>query len=775
MSLPYPRARAYPRPATKSLATKTGTQAKASLCLAVTLVLGGVHHSHAQALPPPDPVNLTLPLPPPAAAQPTPSEAPWITSPAPFILNGQLLEVSSSETITRKQLLGATSGYDVHQGQTLSITGPICGDTSASSDPARCDDPGTPNNLIKLGEGHLALAGANHYRGNTLLMQGSLAVQSGQALGLASNFLDMAEGTRLELVNGIDIAQGIHVQPVAAMTPLLPSHWGLGSLPASGQPATLRVEQGTATLRGELRAQTPVVKDGAGTLRFLGSSAITAHPFQLREGGLQVGEISLDRGHLWLGTIHSLPGTTLSGIGYIQDAAVAGHLQPGDPRHLGTLMFGDHLQLADSSHTRIRIGADGQADQLWSLGTVRLAGSLLIAPTLGNWHPATSRWVIVQAEGGLDYQTVQAGDPAASTPVGQATGDGRFAQVRSTLPYLSPILSYGPQAVTLQFAYNRRGLNHADASWRSALLDDSRFVRESALMHGARGRAWLQSWGANSQRQGSNGLLGDERDTSGLQLGISRPWGRSGHWSVFVGVQDSLQHSRPAQADGSTQPYQLRDRATHLGLGLRQAGTHMAWSAGLAHAWHRARIERHPAAADPALHSRARATLTQAWLDVRPTQPLALGNWGITPWARGAWLHLRRPAVAETQSSLAAVTLPAQTDARWLTQLGVQAQRRWDTTAGEAVAEAALSLRRLWGSRALHSPQAYQADPGQRFDAQGLPATRHALQLDVGVQAPISPRATVILAYTGQTGGGQLQHGAWLGIRLALDGKLSQL
>jgi len=79
-------------------------------------------------------------------------------------------------------------------------------------------------------------------------------------------------------------------------------------------------------------------------------------------------------------------------------------------------------------------------------------------------------------------------------------------------------------------------------------------------------------------------------------------------------------------------------------------------------------------------------------------------------------------------------------------------------------------VRSLWGGRTLHSPQAYRADPGASFDATGLPIARHALQLDIGVHAPIGRQAAVTLAYTGQHGGGQMQHGVWLGVSIALGG-----
>jgi uncharacterized protein with beta-barrel porin domain len=75
-----------------------------------------------------------------------------------------------------------------------------------------------------------------------------------------------------------------------------------------------------------------------------------------------------------------------------------------------------------------------------------------------------------------------------------------------------------------------------------------------------------------------------------------------------------------------------------------------------------------------------------------------------------------------------------------------------------------LGVRRLWGGSTLTSHQAYRADPGRRFEVEGLPLPRHVLSLGLGVQAPVARRVQVALAYTGQHGDGQMQHGLWVGM-----------
>ncbi|WP_322998806.1 autotransporter outer membrane beta-barrel domain-containing protein [Castellaniella sp.] len=714
----------------------------------------------AQALAPPQPLSAPL-------------LAPWDSSPAPFSLSGALTRPPGGQalaTITRPLLLDRDSGFDVATGQTLEIRGAIC--TPAGPGQNTCEDPGVPGShspalLLKLGDGHLALSGANSYRGNTALLQGSLGLQSSQALGAVTNTLDMAGGTRLDLADGVIIHQDLQARSFADVASLVPGAWGITPA-ASGDPAAiLRVEQGTATWQGRINADnTPLVKDGAGTLRLLGSGFAPDHALDLRQGGLQIGQGGLGMGQFWFGAIHARPGTVLSGTGLILDALVAGHLRPGSPDAPGALWFGNSLRLADSAQTRLPVGLGEPALQSW--GTIRLAGDLWLDPIPGQWAPNT-RYDLVQADGGLDYTPIAASDPAAMTAVGISSGAGRFARVHSPVRYLDPVLGYGSQTVSLTLRYNARGLNSADSSWRSALLDDSRFLRESALTYTGSGQAWAQTWAANTERPGQAGLPGDDRDIGGLQLGVSSPVGPNWHMAAFAGWQDSRQHTRPTAAtnDGT---YHLRDRAAHLGLAAQYRNPSVTLALGAAQSHHRARISRQADPAESALSSRARAVLTQLWADARPTQPLPVGDWAITPWARIAWLHLRRPA-AEENGGMAAVALGAQTDRRWLTQLGIRAERRWPAPHGDARMFAQAGVRSLWGGRVLHSPQAYRADPGVSSDATGLPYARHALQLDVGVQAPVSQRASVTLVYTGQHGGGQMQHGVWLGVSVALDGK----
>ncbi|MFC4296749.1 autotransporter domain-containing protein [Castellaniella hirudinis] len=694
-----------------------------------------------------------LGLPPPGLTQAS-TEAPWDDSPAPFVLRDQWIAVADDRRVQRSLQLEGAGGFRVAPGRTLWLQGPTLGHPV---------DPLSPVSLWKLGGGHLELAGAGAPVGQVVLAEGSLGLAHDNALGGPGNGLDMAAGTRLELRPGVRIGQILQVRSAAtAQTP--PAYWGLPPVAGLAEAAVWRVASGEATLAGHIQADAPIVKDGAGTLRLTGTGfSLGRDPLILAQGGLRI-----DR--LWWGPVLTRPGTVLSGVGQVDEARVAGRLQPGAPDRTGALLIGQRLALLPVAQTRIRIDADGQADRIWSFGTARLGGELWIDPSPGVWTP-DRRWVIVQADGGLEYGADGGGDPVP--------GDGRYVRAVSTLRYLDPVLDYGPNAVTLGLRFNDQGLNTADAAWRGALLDDSRFLRESALAHTAGGRVWAQSWAANTERSGAHGLPGDDRDTAGLQIGISRLMGANSALAVYAGVQETRLTTGAWSSDGSagssgTGPglertatggaYRLRDRSAHLGLGVSLARHGGRLALGAAQSWHRADLDRQADPAESPLRSRPAARLSQAWLHVQPETPIPLGSWQLTPYARMVWLRLHRPAVDE-HGGLAAVSLDAQTDQRWIGQLGIHLQRPWATPHGDALMRLDLGVRRLWGGSTLSSPQAYRADPARRFEAEGLPLPRHALRLDLGVQAPVARRIHVTLAYTGQHGAGQMQHGVWLGVR----------
>ena len=705
--------------------------------------------------------------------------APWDPSPDPYLLQGELIDVTQDRTISRVLHLQQESGFNVAPGAGLDVNAPILGHTL---------DPFIDLSLWKLGAGHLQLNAQNGLRTTIYLRQGSLGVGPEGDLGPAGNELHMAAGTRLDLADGLVLPIKLRAwAPGQAPDPWawpLPAESIAPGAMADG--VTLRVAQGTAQWLGDIDAQAPLYKTGAGTLRLAGLAGpglgATLNDLAVLEGGLQMDSS-------WWGVVTTAPGTLLSGTGSMASAQVYGTVQPGTPEQVGTLGFIDHLGLQPESRTLIRVDAQGHNDQLWSMGTARLAGTLQVDLTRGDWSPSQS-WEIVRADGGLLYDS----DTSASTPAPTSTSTststsapapapagGQYAHVTSNIRYLDPVLHYGADNVILRLRYNRLATLTGEADWRSALLDDSRFLREAAQWHAARGGVWAQGWGAQARRAGAWQRAGDRRHTQGLQLGYSHRLRPGAYVAAYAGVQ----HMR-LQGD---QP--VSDQAAHLGLAAGVATGPLQWSAGLAHGWHHAQASRRAEVDEPRLHTTLQAGLTQAWIGVAPRDPWILGapsagghwrdrrdgrgwhGWRIWPQLQLTGLRLHRRAAEESraQDSLAAVHLPAQTDRRWMVEPAVNLQRQWPGAQGPLQLSLRLGWRQLWGAGSLHSEQTWQADPSQGASVASLPLARHVLRVDLGLQVPLSSQMSAHLGYAGQMGSGQQQHGAWLGLNLWLDGK----
>ncbi len=267
-------------------------------------------------------------VPPPGLTQASP-EAPWDDSPAPFVLHGEWVDVTADRRVQRGLHLEGAGGFRVAEGRTLWLQGPILGHPA---------DPLVPVPFWKLGGGHLELAGAGTTTGQIILGEGSLGLAHDHALGAPGNSLEMAAGTRLALRPGIHIGQALQVRSAAtARTP--PAHWGLPPLTGLGTAAVWRVPSGEATLAGSIQTDAAIIKAGAGTLRLTGAGFSPGRgPLILAQGGLRVDQ-------LWWGPVLTQAGTVLSGVGQVDEARVAGGLQPGHPDRAGTLLIGQRLAL----------------------------------------------------------------------------------------------------------------------------------------------------------------------------------------------------------------------------------------------------------------------------------------------------------------------------------------------------------------------------------------------------------------------------------------------
>ena len=124
-------------------------------------------------------------------------------------------------------------------------------------------------------------------------------------------------------------------------------------------------------------------------------------------------------------------GAMLGGIGRIGGLDLAGTVTPGNS--VGTLhVTGDATFHAGSSY-QIEAMPDGRADAIVADGAVAiLGGSALVLAQAGDWTPQTNYTVLTAAQG----------------------LSGEFDSASSSLTFLTPVLSYGADAVSLSLQRN---------------------------------------------------------------------------------------------------------------------------------------------------------------------------------------------------------------------------------------------------------------------------------------------------------------------------------
>lgn len=667
-------------------------------------------------------LTLTLCRPPPAAADPA-------------IFDGTPLFVSENRHVTESIAARAPTAFNVDAGRLLHLQGPIS------------DSGVIPARMYKLGSGTLALSGHNTHGGNTLLIQGHLLLAHDSALGQDYNGLDANIGTRLEFADGIMVRNSLRAHPIDVDRTIDPAWLGTAPYRPTSDPLAMQwvVERGEAGFQGSLFGSAPIVKLGQGTLRFAGMGMIHDGGFTVREGALQV-DGSLG------GLTRVEPGAALRGTGLLGAAWIGGTLAPGG-LGLGRLSIQNNLAFAPGAHYLVRVAEDGSADQVHVAGAATLAGHVGVHALPGAWENDTQHTILL-VDGGL-----------AGT---------RFDSVAANLPYLKPKLSYEADRVILTLRIDRPRLeaftDPGAASWRSAMLEDSRYVREAALAHTGSGRTWAQSWFASADRDPRQGLRGaqwgDTRDIGGVLVGIDRAI--SGNWNLnlFAGAQHvNYRTTASPRTEGGMH---LRSASAHAGLGLaRRLGDDWQLAFGLAHARHRSHGSRRPAANSVRLDSSQTAHSTQAWLELG-ARPSAQTRWRIHPWGQLAWMRLAGGAYTETGGP-AALDVQHARDSRGFSTLGLQATRGWNTAHGPAVVQARLGWHTVLGSKSLHSTQTFAAHPsGPGFEADGQPLARNALRLDLAVDAPIARRMGIRLGYTGLRHGGGSHHGVVFGVRVSL-------
>jgi fibronectin-binding autotransporter adhesin len=655
--------------------------------------------------------------------------------------------------------------------------------------------------LIKTGSGTLTLTGANSYAGGTTINAGTLRGDTTSLQGAIVNnaSLDFAQATDGSFAGVISGTGQLIKDGAGTLVLAAASTYSGGTIVNAGNlqgdASTLRgsiVDNGTvtfaqaadATFAGTLSGNGQLVKNGSGTLVFDDANAFGGST-EVAAGKLVVGD-DTHAGASLGGTVTVDSGATLGGIGSIGGLDLSGTLTPGNS--IGTLTVqGDATFRAGSSY-QVEVAPDGSSDRIAVSGHASLlGGSALALGSNGNWAPQTS-FQIITATGGVS---------------------GQFDSISSNLAFLTPALSYGANAVTLQLSRNdihfsdvaqtrnqravaaaieplgmtsplyqgivgldadtaRRDFDSLSgesiASTRTALIDDSRYVRDAIDRHllglhqdGAQATdaqgvtAWTSAWGHWGDQDGDDNAARMQANGSGLLVGADMGVGGDARVGVVVGHRQASMRvdDRNADAHASTTDLALYGDDTFGAFALR---------GGLAYAWQQIDGSR------VALFGNASERLDDSY-DARVAHGFVEGSYRFQlsdgqqwePFLNLARVQLHTGGTREN-GGVAALSVAGSSTAVNFATLGLR--DTWSmSAAGGMYAHVGIGWQQAWGDV---TPMAAVrlASGSNSFDIAGTPVARHAGVIDAGLSFALSRRVSFDASYGGRFGDGATDQSA---------------
>ena len=368
-------------------------------------------------------------------------------------------------------LSGAASGAVVLGTNTLTVTngsGVFAGTITGAGS-------------LVLAGGTETLDGASGYSGGTLLQAGTLVIGNSAALGTGA--LRMDDGTvlafgadNLTLSNSVVFtgANDPTIDTGTRTATIAGSLSGAGALTKAGSgtliltgtntysggttiaTGTLQIGNGgrTGSIVGDVANSGALVFDRADDVTFAGGISGSGRLSQIGTGTLTLtgtssvagattiatGTLIVD-GSLANSAVTIDSGGTLGGRGTVGGitADAGSTVAPGAKSPYGTLHVAGSVAFNTGSTYEVGIAAGGKTDNIAATGAAKLAGGTVdVLAASGGTYSTATRYTVLTASRGVS---------------------GQFADATSNLAFLSPVLTYGRNAVTLGFANNAASNN----------------------------------------------------------------------------------------------------------------------------------------------------------------------------------------------------------------------------------------------------------------------------------------------------------------------------
>ncbi|MBB4839202.1 outer membrane autotransporter protein [Sphingomonas kyeonggiensis] len=694
-------------------------------------------------------------------------------------------------------------------GTTGSIVGTVANDGTlafARSDAGSLGGRITGSGAVQVLSGSLTLTADNSYTGGTGIATGAtLQLGSGGTTGSItgnvanSGTLAFARSSSNNFAGTITGSGAVRIL-TGSVTFISDSSYTGGTSIAAGATLQLGDAGTTGGITGNVanagtlafnRANNLVfagVLSGAGSIRQAGSGKTEL----TGDSSGYTGTTSVAAGTLAVngklgGTLTVLAAGRLQGTGTVGNTIVSGTIAPGNS--IGTLNVAGNIVFNTGSTYEVEADAAGLADRIVATGTATLnGGTVSVLAGAGNYRPETS-YLILHADGGI-------------------AGTGRFGGVTSNLAFLDPSLSYDGNNVYLRLRRNdisfasvgatpnqvatgtaTQGLGwnspvfaavanlsaeqaraafdqlsgEIHASARTAMIEDSRFLRDAAtdrLRTADAGFAiWGNGFGSWGHWAGDGNAARLNRSVNGFVLGADAPVLGKARLGLVGSYDRASFDTRAHGSSGTRDSYGI---GIYGGADLGAAAVRI----GVSHGWHKldtTRLVAFPGFTD-SLKGEQDARTTQVFGEL--AYRIALGATRVEPFADFAHVWLNTDGATE-KGGASALRIASGESGTSFTTLGLRAAPSVSLGSAKFTARGALGWRHAFGDVTPLSAMQF-ASGGDSFRIAGTPIARNAAALDAGIDVALTSRATLGIAYGGQFGSSASDQSVRASFRLRL-------
>lgn len=484
-------------------------------------------------------------------------------------------------------------------------------------------------------------------------------------------------------------------------------------------------------------------------------------------------------------------GAVLTGSGTVGgvDAQAGATVAPGNSP--GTLtVTGNYQQAAGSTYNAELVPGSTVSDRIAVGGTATLAPGAILKLTKYGAAPYAldARYTVLTAAGGVNGTYVLTGDTSVSAFYSliasydpnnvylQAVQTRGFTDAaltvnqRSTAGALQGLGAGGalraavaasPTDAAARAAFDQLS-GEAFASAKTALLDDSRFVREAtsqqvqSALRGPDAAVWARAYGSWAKADGNGNAADVRRNAGGVLFGADGELFNALRLGVVGGYGSTSINLDGGRGSVTGDTYSV-------GVYGGRAWNALALSFGANHAWHNLSSTRTVALTGFAdrLTADYNARTTQVYGDVGYT--VELGRAALQPFAGLAYVSLDTSGFTERGGAAALRSAGDNVDATFST-LGLRANGALTLGTTAVTANGMVGWRHTMNSVIPTATNAFAT--GNAFTVSGLPLAKDVAVFEAGLGTALNPSTALSVNYSGQVGSSISDHGVRANLRV---------